>query len=529
MALTKTKFAGAKQGIVFSLLACAAILVAARSRAQVEYVDPSIGCVGHLLQPTRPTVSLPNSMVRVYPVRKDGLDDQIDSFPLTIISHRLGELFWLMPCDGQPDAGAWSRPLAYDQEHETPYYYSTRFDGSMIQTEFTPTARCGFFRFTFPSGEPVVLLRNRTGGELKVEGTNAFSGIERFKGMQAFVYGEFSAPVNFQQGKNSGKAHLAASGVERAKSIELRYGISFISVEQARKNLREEIADWNFDRVKRNARDRWNQVLGQIQVEGGTLAQRRVFYTALYRCYERMVSISEDGRYYSSFDHQVHTDARPFYVDNWLWDMYRALEPLQTLLNPEQESDKIQSYVRMYQQSGWMPSFAVLFGDDPCMTGNHAAAWMADAWFKGVRNFDLKTAYEGLRKNSLEATLLPWRNGPKTSLDDFYNEHGYFPALRPGERETVSEVNSNELRQSVSVTEEMSYDDWCTAQLARQLGNDADYQLFLKRAANYKNVYRADKGFVWPKDAEGNWVEPFDPKFPTGRGGRNYFTENNTY
>jgi predicted alpha-1,2-mannosidase len=511
------------------LAAVAGLLAAASAPAQVEYVDPSIGNVGHLLEPTRPTVSLPNSMVRVYPVRKDGLDGQIHSFPLTIISHRLGELFWLMPADGNATGDRWNRPATYDQEKETPYYYSARLDGSLIVIEFTPAAHCGFFRFGFPSGKPVALLANRVGGELKVEGTNAFSGYERFNGMQAFVYGEFSAPVEFRRTGSSESTRLEISGRESQKNLALRYGISFISVEQAQKNLREEIPDWNFDHLERLARDRWNEALGQIQVSGGTLAQRRVFYTALYRCYERMVNISEDGQYYSSFDHQIHQDARPFYVDNWLWDTYRALEPLQTLLNPEEEADKIQSYVRMYEQSGWMPSFAVLWGDYPCMTGNHAAAWMADAWFKGVRNFDLPTAYAGLRKNSVDATLLPWRNGPKTSLDDFYNEHGYMPGLRAGEKETVSEVNSNELRQSVSVTLEQSYDDWCTAQIARQLGKDADLRLFLKRATFYKNVYHPDKGFMWPKDAEGNWIEPFDPKFPTGRGGRNYFTENNTY
>jgi predicted alpha-1,2-mannosidase len=515
--------------LALGLAATAGLLGVASSRAQVEYVDPSIGNVGHLLEPTRPTVSLPNSMVRVYPIRKDGLDDQIHSFPLTIISHRLGELFWLMPSDGRAGGEQWNRPATFDQEQETPYYYSARLDDSLIQIEFTPTACCGFFRLGFPSGKPVVWLANRLRGELKAEGTNAFSGFEQFNGMSAFVYGEFSAPVEFHRRGSAEKTRWEISSGGIQKNLELRYGISFISVEQARKNLRAEIPDWNFDHIKRIARDRWNQVLGQVQVEGGTLAQRRVFYTALYRCYERMVNISEGGQYYSSFDHQAHQDARPFYVDNWLWDTYRALEPLQTLLNPEQEADKIQSYVRMYEQSGWMPSFAVLWGDNPCMTGNHAAAWMADAWFKGVQNFDLKTAYAGLRKNSLEATLLPWRNGPKTSLDDFYNEHGYFPGLRVGEKETVSEVNSNELRQSVSVTLEQSYDDWCTAQIARQLGDDADCQLFLKRATNYQNVYRADKGFMWPKDAAGNWIEPFDPKFPTGRGGRNYFTENNTY
>ena len=102
-----------------------------------------------------------------------------------------------------------------------------------------------------------------------------------------------------------------------------------------------------------------------------------------------MINISEDGRYYSAFDHKVHQDPRPFYVDNWLWDTFRALEPLQTLLNPDVQADKIQSYVRMYQQSGMMPTFAIASGNMPCMNGNHAAPWLADAWFKGIRNFDL--------------------------------------------------------------------------------------------------------------------------------------------
>lgn len=508
--------------------------------AQVEYVDPTIGGIGYLLEPTRPTVSLPNSMVRMYPVRKDATDDQIHSFPLTIISHRLGELFWLMPCAAAPDEGVWSRPAAYDQERTTPYYYSVRFDDSNIRTEFTPTAHCGYFRFTFPSGKPVVLLANRLRGDMLGESNNAVAGIEYFNGMAAYVYGEFNAPISAQSSAADGKGRLVVTVNENSgktrliprpvtSQLEFRYGISFISVEQARRNLHEEIPGWDFDKIRDQARQRWNEVLGQIQVEGGTLAQKRVFYTALYRCYERMVCITEDGRYYSAFDHRVHDDARPFYVDNWIWDLYQAQLPLMEILQPDMVSDEISSYVRMYEQSGWMPSFAVLWGDNPCMTGNHAAAWMADAWFKGIRNFDLQTAYAGLRKNSLDATLLPWRNGPRTSLDDFYNEHGYLPALDPGEKETVAEVNPNELRQAVSVTLDNSYDDWCIAQLAGVLGNKSDQELFLKRAAYYTNVFRVDKDMMWPKDAAGNWVEPYDPKFPTGRGGRDYFTENNGY
>ena len=498
----------------------AVVLAGLHAAAQVEYVDPTIGNVGILLVPTRPTVYLPNSMVRVYPMRADAMDDRIDSFPLTISSHRMEELFSIIPGD--------KSPAAYDQEKTTPYYYSTRFDESLIQVEFTPTARCGYFRFTFPDGKASVTLANRLAGSLEMQGGNAISGEEQLSQMKAYVYGEFSAPVTVKQESlgDRSRVHVSKQG---AGALEFRYGISFISVEQAKNNLRREIPAWDFGAVEAAARNRWNQVLGQVTVEGGTESQRRIFYTALYRSYERMVNITEDGRYYSAFDHQVHEDQRPFYVDNWLWDTFRALEPLQTLLNPDMEADKIQSYVRMYQQAGIMPTFAILTGPYACMNGNHAAPWFADAWFKGVRNFDLPVAFDGVRKRSLEDTLLPWRLGPKGPLDDFYAAHGYMPALRPGEKETYPQVHPFEKRQPVPVTLENSFDDWSIAQLARVLNKPQDEALFLQRAANYKNLFRADKELMWPKDKDGQWIEPLDPKFSGGMGGRNYYDENNAY
>jgi len=504
-----------------ALLAIIMATTTIRASAQVEYVDPTIGNVGILLVPTRPTVYMPNSVIRVYPIRSDAMDNRIQSFPLTINSHRIQELFSLIP----GESGA---PAAWDQETTTPYYYSVYLGDSRIRTELSTTERCGYFRMSFPSSKASVVLANRLPGELRVLKGGAVVGEERFNGMTAFVYGEFNASVQFNVEANGEKSRLTVTSPD-TKVLEFRYGISFISSEQARKNLKREIPDWGFDRIKDAGRVRWNQTLGQIAIEGGTEAQRKVFYTALYRCFERMINISEEGRYYSAFDHKVHQDARPFYVDNWLWDTFRALEPLQTLLNPDMEADKIQSYVRMYQQSGTMPTFAILTGNYACMNGNHSAPWFADAWFKGVRNFDLPVAYEGVRKRSLDMTLLPWRLGPKTPLDDFYNEHGFMPALRPGEKETYSQVHPIEKRQPVAVTLENSFDDWNIAQLARELKKSDDEQLFLRRAANFKNLFRADKGMMWPKDAEGKWIEPLDPKFDGGMGGRDYYDENNGY
>lgn len=507
----------AAKSVLFAVLA----LLAAPAIAQVEYVDPTIGNVGILLEPTRPTVYLPNSMIRVYPIRSDAFDDRIRSFPLTISSHRINELFSIMPGDDD-------RPAAYDQEKTTPYYYSTRFDESLIRTEFSPTERCGYFRFTFPRGDASVLFANRHTGSLQVQNGSVVTGEESFSNMKAYVYGEFTAPAALKAETKGDKSTVAVS-LKGTHVLEFRYGISFISVEQAKKNLRREIPEWSFDRVRDAAKARWNQTLGRITVEGGTEAQRRVFYTALYRSFERMINITEDGRYYSGFDHQVHQDPRPFYVDNWLWDTYRALEPLQTLLNPDVEADKIQSYVRMYQQSGVMPTFALPSGNYACMNGNHSAPWFADAWFKGVRNFDLPTAYEGIRKRATEITLLPWRLGPKGPLDDFYAAHGYMPALRPGETETDPQVHPFEKRQPIAVTLENSFDDWNIAQLARVLKKPDDEKLFLQRAANYKNLFRVEKGLMWPKDADGKWIDPVDPKFDGGMGGRDYYDENNAY
>ena len=506
--------------LLLSVALAFSALFAASAAAQVEYVDPMIGNVGILLVPTRPTVYLPNSMVRVYPIRTDAMDDRIESFPLTISSHRQPELFSIMP-------GRDGAPAAYDQEKTTPYYYSSRFDDSLIQVEFTATERCGYFRFSFPKQDAAVVVANRQVGVLRIEANGAASGEEAVDGLHAFFFGEFSAPVRIQPARNDGRDRVTATA--QGTALEFRYGISFISSEQAKKNLRREIPEWGFDRVMQAGKARWTETLGRIEVEGGTEAQRKVFYTALYRCFERMINISEDGQYYSGFDHKVHRDARPFYVDNWLWDTFRALEPLQTLLNPDVQADKIQSYVRMYQQSGILPTFAIAAGNLPCMNGNHAAPWIADAWFKGVRNFDLSTAYEGVRKRSLEDTLLPWRLGPKGPLDEFYAAHGYMPALRYGEKETDPRVHPLEKRQPVPVTLENSFDDWEIAQLARALNKPADEKLFLRRAANYRNLFRADKGLMWPKDADGRWIEPLDPKFGGGMGGRDYYDENNGY
>lgn len=496
--------------------------------SNLSFVDPTIGTVGVVLGPALPTVHLPNSMIRVFPVRKDHLDDQISYFPLTSPSHRLSTVFAIMPVTGDINESIWTRKFEYSKEKITPYYYSSTLEESENLIEFSPMERSGFFRFSFPFSKDHYLrlgLINKS-GEITVEGKRVITGREEFSGMNAFFYAELDTDITGIPYRDSTKQILIKLDIKK-NTVSFKYGLSFISIEQARQNLHKEIPHWNFDAIKNHAYNTWDKALSQVQVEGGTNAQKRVFYTALYRCYERMVDINEYGRYYSSYDNHIHESSDPFYVDSWTYDFAIGLFPLQMILNPERQADFINSYISMYDQGGWMPSFALINGDWPAMTGNYAAVWMADAWFKGIRNFDVRKAYEGLKKNSLQATLLPWRNGPGlTYLDSFYNKNGYMPGLKPGERETVKEVDTVwEKRQSVSVTLENSFCDWCLAQLATPAGYAEDKPLFLKRSENYKNLYRVDKGFMWPKDDKGEWIEPIDPRLA----GREYYTENNAY
>ncbi|MCD6347889.1 MAG: glycoside hydrolase family 92 protein, partial [Bacteroidales bacterium] len=304
---------------------------------------------------------------------------------------------------------------------------------------------------------------------------------------------------------------------------------SWIDAKQAGRNLLKENPGWNFQKTVNAGIDAWNTELGKIQVKGGTLDQRVTFYTALYRTMERMININEYGRYYSDYDGRVHKSAGGFYVDDWSWDTYRALHPLHILIAPEREKDMLRSYILMYTQSGWMPTFPEIYGDAKCMIGNHQAAIFADAWAKGIRSFSKSKAYAGLRKNAFEGTRLPWREGPSTELDDFSRKNGYFPALSPGEEEPVKEVHSFEKRQAVAVTLEHAYDDWCLAQLAGAWNHPGDAEILKDRAGNFRNVFNPEIGFMAAKKADGSWVEPFSPATSNGTGCRDYFAEVNSW
>lgn len=525
-----------------------------KSQNNLQYLKLEIGGVGRLLVPTRPTIQLPYQMIRMTPDRDNYLDGQIRSFPLQLVSHRLGQVFPIKPnTDKKITQDSWQEKLYYDQDLEikNPWHYHNFLSEKGIEMDFVPGKKTAIFQFSFPKNTPRQLLfgsYNRLPGAWQLNTDGSLQGLQLFPaehGMQpvkVYLYGRFSTPpalysaagVPLQPGKkikdNGSRIYAKFPTVSGTDPVQFRYGISYISYEQARQNLLDEQSGPSNQPDMKAFADKgqaaWAKVMGQIQVEGGTIEQKESFYTALYRCYERMVDITEDGKYYSGYDNKIHEDKRPFYVDDWAWDTYLALHPLRTIIQPTVEQDMLQSYVRMYQQSGWMPTFPVLYGDHACMNGFHSSVMFLDSYNKGLKNFDVKEAYAGMRKNSASATMLPWKNGPATVLDSFYYEHGYFPALHPGEKEPYSFVHGFERRQAVAVTLGTSYDDWAVAQLAKDLGKTADYQHFTKRSFNYRNLWNADKKFFLPKDSAGNWID-INPKFDGGPGGRDYYDENN--
>lgn len=525
------------------------VLTACTHKDVSLYVDPNIGSVAPLLTTKNPTVHRPHSMVRVFPVTQPGLNDRylsdkIYGLALNMPAYRMGALTEIMPTSGPFVADRNSNAALYDHDLEEvhPWYHKVFFEDSNIEADWTTTERAVIYRFKFNGKDSCnIIFRSGQKASFKTSGNNVVQGWEEFEKSRQFFYAEFSKPFhkagtfgsdNVKPGTEiSGNAvgmYVTFPSLE--KPVEVHIGISYIDERQAAANLQKETGSKSFESIKNASHQIWKDELGKIKVEGGTEREKRIFYTSLYRSMERMVNISEDGRYFSGYDGKIHDDdGRPFYVDDWLWDTYRSLHPLMLILNSSQQADMVESYVRMYEQSGWMPGFPQFYGDFPAMIGFHSAILVWDTYQKGSRNFNLEKAYEGLKKNAMQATMLPWRNGPMCSLDSFYLNNGWYPALPEDSAESVQRVHSFEKRQAVAVTLEHSYDDWCLAKLANALGKSDDYNYFLKRSKNYRNVFNPETGFFAPKMADGKWIEPFDPQLSGGIGSRSFFTENNAW
>ena len=509
-------------------------------RECVDYVNPYIGNISHLLVPTFATIQLPNSLMRIYPTRGDYTSELLDGLPVVVTNHRERSAFRISVTQG----GALKPVIRtnWDQEHVTPYSYYVEIDNNTINVSLAVSHQSAIYDFEFQNpDEPATVIVTSDNGAMNVHDNRAEGYQQLSSNMRIFFSGEFSvkpiesgvlrdgsihADQNRAEGRQSCVAFRFPAGTRK---VSLRYGISLIGETQAYYNLNREQKGFNRKAVEAEGRRVWNETLGHIQIKGGTEDQKTVFYTSYYRTFERPVCLSEDGRYFSAFDGKVHfDDGVPFYTDDWIWDTYRAAHPLRALVFPKTEEDIISSYLLMAEQMGtqWMPTFPEMTGDTRRMNSNHGVAMVADALYKGLR-VDADRAFEYCRKGIEEKTLAPWCGKPAGWIDDFYKQHGYVPALREGEEETDPNVHGFEKRQPVAVTLGTSYDEWCLSRIAQWRGDEDARKKYLQLSYNYRHLWNPETKFFHPKDQDGAFLPNFDYRFGGGLSARNAYDENN--
>ncbi len=533
--------------VLLSILVFFAYAYAQNVKDPVDYVDPNIGTIAHLLVATSPIVQLPHGMVELAhnpsPETRDRyLASKIASFSIRALPrYSIATVpSWIMATTGKLQVNSeMDSYFDHDFETVTPYYSAVLLEDYDINVEYTVTEHAAYYRFTFPkSSNSHILIGSNS--NVKILKDYIIEGLEDARSATAYFYAEFSKPfASYGTWKDEqvfiGSKERSGDNIgvftnfttSQGEQIEVKIGISYIDMDQARQNLEKEIPAWDFAGVKNRAKNIWNKALSKIKIEGGTEKQRTIFYSALYRVMlgSQSMNLTEYGRYYSRVDNKVHkTDGHDFYRVGSNWGSHHSLFPLFLLLEPEKQNALMRSYVLVEEQGNWISTS----GGQHNMIGHHEAATITDAYMKGFRDFDVEKAYEGMKRNAMETTMLSRHIGNScamTELDSVYLNKGFFPALAPGEEEWVPQVGFG--RQSVSLTLENCYDDWCIAMMANTLGKKEDYDYFMKRAHNYQNLFDASIGFMRPKTADGNWITPYDPIWSGGQGGRDHFTENN--
>lgn len=430
--------------------------------------------------------------------------------------------FSLMPVEGQAvfDEEKRASWFSHKTEISKPYYYRVYLGDSDTTVEMTALQRAVQFRFTCPQSDAFYIVldafhkgswvkilpeermivgfcRNNSGG-VPDNFANYFAVVfdRDFEEMLTWNKGVFQ-PVLEQEGEHVGAA--VRFQTRRGQTIHLKAASSFISVEQARLNLRSELGDDTFAQTCRKAEEIWNRKLGQIEVQGGTEIQRRNFYTALYRTLlfpRDLTEINAEGQrvHYSPYNGKVLPG--PMYTDNGFWDTFRAAFPLTTLLHPQENALMMEGLANTYRESGWLPEWASP-GHRDCMIGSHSAAIIADSYLKGIRGYDIETLYEAILKNTENA-------GPLSSLGrlgvSYYNELGYIPC-------------DAGIRESAARTLEYSYDDFTIWKLAQALNRpQEEIERFQKRAQFYRNIFDPSTNFMRGRKKDGSWSSPFLPE-----------------
>jgi predicted alpha-1,2-mannosidase len=424
-------------------------------------------------------------------------------------------------------------PFSHGDEITRPDYYSVSMDAGRsrrIRAEITATDHCGFLRFTFPAhsrASVVVEAARHVPGFVRIDpaareivGYNPdrmdaylinvrlanFKGyfVVRFNRRLAahgvYAGATLRAGEGTAQGPNVGAYASFDSSVEVVEAV---VGTSFISIAQARANLRAEIPSWNFDGVRAQLQRLWQQKLAAVSIEGASEDQRRIFYTGLYHALLYPKLFSEHGRYYSAFDDRVHAGVS--YTAYSLWDTFRAENSLLTLLVPERIDDMVRALLQDYREGGWMPKWP-----NPSYTNimiaTHADAVVAEAINKGFHGFDYRLAYEAVFKDAMTPPE------GDTTRDWHDRQEGVPYEARPGLTyyKLLGYVPVDKTAEAASETLEDAYDDFAVAQVAKALGRDADFRFFINRSRNYRNLFNRARGFMQGRNADGSWARPQD-------------------
>jgi predicted alpha-1,2-mannosidase len=430
----------------------------------------------------------------------------------------------IMPfISGKPDT--LKRPpvskFSHKNEIASPSYYRLQLDNSGIVAELTASVRSGMMRFTFPGKTPGYILIRMNSDEKQgkvwidrqtneIVGYNPVHRIYQGRGQPAGFSGYFvirlDKPFEAVQQLQNSQQLVVKIGSE--KILNVKIGTSFTSINAARNNLEKEIPAWDFENLRKSSEDTWNQTLGKVQVKGGSENERIKFYTALYHCYQLPRIASDIDGSYQGFaqDTLIHkTEGFDYYDDFSMWDTFRALHPLMIILEPQRTRDMVRSLVLKAQQGGWMPIFPAWSSYTAAMIGDHASTMIADAYLKGITDFDTETAYKYMRQNAFDSPdEKDYKDGKGRRALKSYLQYGYIPL----EDSVTDAFHRNE---QVSRTLEYALDDYALARFAEVLGRKEDFEILKKRASNWKNVFDTQTEFVRGRFADGRWIEPFDP------------------
>jgi predicted alpha-1,2-mannosidase len=387
-----------------------------------------------------------------------------------------------------------------------------------VLAELTATAHAGFHRYTFPEAENPGLFidLNRTIhdrrviagyhiiNEYEIQGTKQVFGWAPNR--YVYFHAQFSEPFScLLEGETN--AYLSFGKTEERKQILVKVGISFVDCEGAKKNLDEEIVDWDFDRIKKEAHDAWNRELAKIEITTSNEKNRTVFYTALYHtALEPVISSDTDGRY-RTMDNRIAEDKdyRNYSIFS-LWDTFRALHPLNTLISSEENQAMIRSLIRKSEEGGLLPMWELASNYTGCMIGYHAVPVIVDSYLKGERDFDIEKAYAAVKKSSSYDTVHVSPTIDRKIL------HDKLMPIGKQCKNTIGYIPANIERQSVARGLEYAYNDWLIAQFAKELGREDDYAYYEKLGRKYRHYYDPSTGFMRGKLLNGSWRTPFDPR-----------------